>query len=101
MMKACARLLSPARSDRRTWAGYFTYAPWTAVFPSGIQNSRNRPITWSSRTPTAWPDALRMASMKGAQWAEQDAGGTGLARPPRGPAKVGEAGDAPAGLPTE
>ena len=36
-----------------------------------------------------------------AQWVEQDAGRTGLARPPREPAKVGEVADAPAVLRTK
>src|SRR5438309_966147 len=36
-----------------------------------------------------------------AQWVQQDAGRTGLARPPREPAKVGEVADAPAVLRTK
>ena len=51
MTRAPARSLSSARMARRSSVGYRTYAPSRAVAPPGTQNSRNRPMTWSTRIP--------------------------------------------------
>src|SRR5216683_1324340 len=67
--------------------------------PAGIQKSRNKLITWSSRTPFACRAALRIASTKGSQPAARNFQGSKAGTPQSCPSVKNSSGGAPTRMP--